>query len=168
MYKKTNRSQGFTIIETLIVLAISGMILLLVLLAIPTLTRNSRNNQRKQDVAAILDAISSYQLNNSGNYPNTTSFLDSAKVYYYDKSAIRFVDADIADASIAIISRNRGEIPATPESNADENKVIIYNYRKCDPENLGQSTYRGAGYRDMVALFGLETRTSSVSKCVEP
>lgn len=166
MNKKLDH-QGFTVVETLIVLAISGMILLIVLLAIPTLTRNSRNNQRKQDVTAILDAISSYQLSNSGNYPNTTSFLDSSKLTYYDKTAVRFIEADIAAASIALISKNRGEIPGSPETNNDPDKVIIYNYRKCDSVNLGQATFRGAGYRDMVALFGLETRTASTSKCIE-
>lgn len=162
------KDEGFTIIEVIIVLAISGLILSLIFLAIPTLTRNSRNNQRKQDVTAILDAVSSYQLNNSGNYPNTASFLDDTKLTYYDKSAIRFLDADIADASIAIIPRNRGNIPATLEINDDADKVIIYNYRKCDAVNLGQATYKGAGYRDMVALFGIETRSASAPKCLEP
>ena len=49
-----NRKDGFTIIEVLIVLAIAGLIMLIVFLAVPALQRNSRNTQRKNDVANIL------------------------------------------------------------------------------------------------------------------
>jgi prepilin-type N-terminal cleavage/methylation domain-containing protein len=66
---RSTASAGFTIIETLIVLVIAGLILLIVFDAIPALTRNSRNNQRKQDVQAILGVVSNYELNNSGNFP---------------------------------------------------------------------------------------------------
>ena len=50
---KTKREEGFTIIEVLIVLAIAGLILLIVFLAIPALQRNSRNTQRKNDSAGV-------------------------------------------------------------------------------------------------------------------
>ena len=44
------RNQGFTIIEVMIVLAIAGLIMLIVFLAVPALQRNQRNTARKQDV----------------------------------------------------------------------------------------------------------------------
>ena len=54
--QKTN-SEGFTIIEVMIVLAIAALILLIVLLAVPALQRGSRNTQRKNDVSALAGAI---------------------------------------------------------------------------------------------------------------
>ena len=72
MFKKLKKSEseGFTIIEVVIVLAIAAMILLIVLLAVPALQRNSRNTQRKNDVTAILASTSEFISNNSGLLPN--------------------------------------------------------------------------------------------------
>lgn len=67
--KLRNREKGFTIIEVLIVLAIAGLILLIVFLAVPALQRNARNTSRKDDVAALLGAISEFENNNGGQLP---------------------------------------------------------------------------------------------------
>ncbi|MGH7241470.1 MAG: type II secretion system protein, partial [Candidatus Saccharimonadales bacterium] len=70
---RNRKDEGFTIIEVLIVLAIAGLILLIVFLAVPALQRNSRNTQRKNDVAALLAGVNDYASNNSGSLPiNTT------------------------------------------------------------------------------------------------
>jgi prepilin-type N-terminal cleavage/methylation domain-containing protein len=66
---KQKRSEGFTIIEVLIVLAIAGLILLIVFLAVPALQRNSRNTQRNNDVAGVLGVINEYASNQNGNLP---------------------------------------------------------------------------------------------------
>jgi prepilin-type N-terminal cleavage/methylation domain-containing protein len=63
------RSEGFTIIEVLIVLAIAGLILLIVFLAVPALQRNSRNTQRKNDVSGVLGAVQEFANNNGGIMP---------------------------------------------------------------------------------------------------
>lgn len=65
----TKRNQGFTIIEVLIVLAIAGLILLIVFLAVPALQRNSRNTQAKNAAASVLGAINEFQNNNNGQLP---------------------------------------------------------------------------------------------------
>lgn len=71
MKTKLSNQKGFTIIEVLIVLAIAGLILLIVFLAVPALQRNSRNTQRKNDVAALLAGVAEYANNNSGNLPTS-------------------------------------------------------------------------------------------------
>jgi prepilin-type N-terminal cleavage/methylation domain-containing protein len=68
---QTNK-QGFTIIEVLIVLAIAGLIILIVFLAVPALQRNSRNTQYKNDAASLLSAASEFTNNNNGKLPTTT------------------------------------------------------------------------------------------------
>jgi prepilin-type N-terminal cleavage/methylation domain-containing protein len=67
--QKSKDQKGFTIIEVLIVLAIAGLILLIVFLAVPALQRNSRNTQRKADIQALLGAASEFSANNSGAIP---------------------------------------------------------------------------------------------------
>ncbi len=66
-------NQGFTIIEVLIVLAIAGLILLIVFLAVPALQRNSRNTQRRTEAARLLAVTSEFVNNNGGIVPNTTA-----------------------------------------------------------------------------------------------
>ena len=67
MFKKLNkRQEGFTIIEVMIVLAIAGVIMLVVFLAVPALQRNSRNTQRKSDAAHMSGLITEWQSNHGG------------------------------------------------------------------------------------------------------
>jgi prepilin-type N-terminal cleavage/methylation domain-containing protein len=60
---------GFTIIEVMIVLAIAGLILLIVFLAVPALQRNSRNTTAKNDAASVAAAMNEYKSNNDGGSP---------------------------------------------------------------------------------------------------
>ena len=71
--KRNGGSEGFTIIEVLIVLAIAGLILLIVFLAVPALQRNSRNTQIKNAASAVLGAVTEYENNNNGALPTTVS-----------------------------------------------------------------------------------------------
>lgn len=65
------RNEGFTIIEVMIVLAIAGLIMLIVFLAVPALQRNSRNTQYKNDAASYAAAVTEWQNNNNGKVPVT-------------------------------------------------------------------------------------------------
>ncbi|HEX4774340.1 MAG TPA: prepilin-type N-terminal cleavage/methylation domain-containing protein [Candidatus Saccharimonadales bacterium] len=77
--KKSNSDQqhilgdakGFTIIEVMIVLAIAGLILLIVFLAVPALQRSSRNTNRKSDAGRLASSISNFVSNNNGTAPST-------------------------------------------------------------------------------------------------
>lgn len=74
MLKKLQKSEkGFTIIEVMIVLAIAGLILLIVFLAVPALQRNSRNTQRKSDIGRIGSAATTVASNNNNNYAAVTA-----------------------------------------------------------------------------------------------
>jgi len=69
--KLQKSDQGFTIIEVMIVLAIAGLILLIVFLAVPALQRNARNTQIKNDAGTVSGGISSYESNNNGAVPTS-------------------------------------------------------------------------------------------------
>jgi prepilin-type N-terminal cleavage/methylation domain-containing protein len=159
---------GFTIIEVLIVLAIAGLIALLVFQAIPTLTRNSRNNERKNGVASILRAVSHYELNNSGSLPTdcggsgpapscfSSPFLQYDKLTYYDG----------LDGATSIVVT--GTTPASLLSHSaitNTETVEIYNYQRCDPSTIGAGTSSAAGYNDIAALYAVEGSSGAVSQC---
>ncbi len=75
MYKKLrNNTEGFTIVETLIVLAIAATIIVVVLLAVPALQRSSRNTQYKTAANDIASSISEYESNNNGTLPTASVF----------------------------------------------------------------------------------------------
>jgi len=69
---RQSKTEGFTIIEVLIVLAIAGLILLVVFLAVPALQRNSRNTQYRTEASRILSGAQEFINNNNGTLPVAT------------------------------------------------------------------------------------------------
>lgn len=141
------KSQGFTIIEVLIVLAIAGLIMLIVFLAVPALQRNNRNTQRKNDVQGALGAMTEYSSNNGGALPaDGAGSTLSIKSSYFDSAA-----------DVSIVST----VPATP----DANKLYIIKGAKCA---AGVATNTGASSRNIAAVYSLETSGGAfTSTCQE-
>lgn len=67
--KARKQTEGFTIIEVLIVLAIAGLIMLIVFLAVPALQRNSRNTSRRSEAGRYAAAANEFVSNNNGTLP---------------------------------------------------------------------------------------------------
>lgn len=65
---RRSRDSGFTIIEVLIVVAIAGLIIAIVFIAIPALKRNSRDFTRKHAVELTASALEQFNLS-YGHYP---------------------------------------------------------------------------------------------------
>lgn len=81
--KLKENQKGFTIIEVLIVLAIAGLIMVIVFLAVPALQRNSRNTQRTNDAAMISSSVNECLTNTNGSVStcnNGGSYLDTSKI----------------------------------------------------------------------------------------
>lgn len=72
MKQSSKQEWGFTIIEVMIVLAVAGLIMLIVFLAVPALQRNARNTQRKEAMGQIEAALEEYR-NNNAQYPFTNT-----------------------------------------------------------------------------------------------
>ena len=70
---KNRKEGGFTIIEVLIVLAIAGLIMLIVFLAVPALQRNARNTTNKNDASSVVGGINEYVSNNDGSFPTAVA-----------------------------------------------------------------------------------------------
>lgn len=82
---KKSREQGFTIIEVMIVLAIAGLIILVVLLAVPAVQRNGRNTAIKNDASALSAGLTEFGTTNSGSMP--TSLTQAASVVTFNGGA---------------------------------------------------------------------------------
>jgi prepilin-type N-terminal cleavage/methylation domain-containing protein len=65
---RDDRAVGFTIVEVLIVLAIAGLILLIIFLAVPAAQRSVRNHNRKAAADYIVAEMDTYKADH-GYYP---------------------------------------------------------------------------------------------------
>ena len=106
LLSKKNQS-GFTIIEVMIVLAIAGVIMLALFLAVPALQRNSRNNQRQSDAALVASAVNECLNARNGQVASCDTdgelqpnFLDPAKLRQLTGTrTIRVAGAEAAPAN---------------------------------------------------------------------
>lgn len=70
MYLRLKKlEEGFTIVETLIVLAIAALIITIVLIAVPDLQRSARNSNMLHDAQNVASAVQNYESNNQGATP---------------------------------------------------------------------------------------------------
>lgn len=161
MIKNSHRvsaDKGFTIVEMIIVLAVAGMILLVILLALPLLIRSGHNNQRRQDVQVVLQAVSRYELNNTGRIPNTHDLQDFLTTYELKK--LSYYEPSHITVNTPAATKTPETYPSVPLGNDD---MIINNHAKCQAD--GRATNRGAGYSDVVALFRIETADGMAFQC---
>lgn len=151
MKSKLQKSEkGFTIIEVLIVLAIAGLILLIVFLAVPALQRNSRNTQRKNDVQNVIGGVSEYVTNNNGALPADATALP-IKTALYQSADIDYTKNTNQQAAIG-----------TKVSG----KLYVKTFAKC---NTAGDDFAGTGAssRNIAALYEIEQSGSTVWKCQE-
>ena len=74
MYTKLKKiNEGFTIVETLIVLAIAALIITIVLIAVPDLQRASRNTNILHDAQNVASGVQSFEGNNDGALPTNAT-----------------------------------------------------------------------------------------------
>lgn len=128
------RTEGFTIIEVLIVLAIAGLIMLIVFLAVPALQRNSRNNARNNDASRI-SAAATECLSNRNNV--ATSCMSDAALNTGDRAQL--IDpVTFAGFNVGSVSR-----------------ANVWYGVKCNADNSAP-TATNATTRDFAVLYQLE------------
>jgi prepilin-type N-terminal cleavage/methylation domain-containing protein len=165
---KNDTSRGFTIIEIMIVLSIVGIIMTIVFLAIPSLQRSSRNNQRKRDANIMAVLLNEYIVNNGGQLPGDCSgnpgpncdtvFLLERDFSYYETKNVSFkFRSDALNDGFPVYNG-----PGNVEW------ITIANYYRCQtlPDGSEQAIHNGAGYKNLVLIYELETAgAATVKKC---
>jgi prepilin-type N-terminal cleavage/methylation domain-containing protein len=140
------RDAGFTIIEVLIVLAIAGLILLIVFLAVPALQRNSRNTQRKEDASKAVGVFQESVNNNNGNAVTGTtapSILSVANANYAYDSAVDY-------------NVSAGSFQALPATLAD-GTLYFRNFSTCGSGGNGQLGVTGGVARNFTITYIVES-----------
>lgn len=145
--------KGFTIIEVLIVLAIAGLILLIVFLAVPALQRNSRTTQLKNGAAAILSTTNEYVSNNNGAQPTGCTIAGDGTI-------------TISGTGTSSTGKTQGGYTCAFGGGAKTagNPVGAYNLNvntKCNGSAVQSAN------RAFAVTFTVETASSTVPQCVE-
>ena len=143
------RSEGFTIIEVLIVLAIAGLIMLIVFLAVPALQRNSRNTAVKNDVANALGGVAEFQAANSGVMP-TAATTTAGVVTYTGAAGSNPTTARVQGATL-VSSTVAAPAAAAPALGS----IVISLGFTCTTTNT----------RAAAALYAIETTAGPIRQC---
>jgi prepilin-type N-terminal cleavage/methylation domain-containing protein len=146
------KQQGFTIIEVLIVLAIAGLILLIVFLAVPALQRNARNTTAKDEGAQLASAATEFTNNAGGTVP---------------------VAAD--NASILALTKNKTVTVLTVETKKTTShpapalgQAVLDTGVKCGASGGATTTPLAAADRSMVLIYSIENSTGApIAQCIE-
>ena len=108
-------NKGFTIVEVLIVLAIAGVILATILIAVPALQRNSRNTKVKQAATALVAGAQEYASANGGTAPASAAW--SAPTVTWGATGTTQTKTTVAGGITVTPSLGSGTIPATFAAN---------------------------------------------------
>ena len=150
------RNQGFTIVEVMIVLAIAGLIILVVLLAVPALQRNSRNTTMKNDASAIAGAISEYMGANNGRSPDRVACANGTIT----------VDDTTVTTEVATNGKVQGGTACgTGAMPTVAGSINVTFARKCNAAGTGADTV--ANTRAAAVLYNTETSGPLAPQCLD-
>lgn len=157
MKKQQNKSEGFTIIEVLIVLAIAGLIMLIVFLAVPALQRNSRNTQRNSDASLLASGVNECLNNRNGQIASCNDVSDTANLgAFVDTTRLSQLTAPATPSGAATVPGSDTTIT---------NEANIYFGARCAPDGAGPDGGGGLA-RDYVVLFRVEGSSGSLPRCI--
>ena len=163
---------GFTIVETSLVLAIAGLIFLMVFIALPALQRSRRDTDRREDMILLVDKIKKFQSNNRGALPSGTgditgvTYSESAADttswagFYKNYLGNNFIDPagsaytlNIYDCGSNVVNTdctNKGNIGTATFPN--DFKIIIVRQASCN----GEKAVASSNPRKLAVLYKLE------------
>lgn len=177
---------GFTIIEVVLVLAVAGLIFAMAFIAVPSLQRSQRDNDRRDDMLTFVSEIKRYQTSNRGNLPGSGDS-DQTTIYVYgpgDKDAMpntwsafygsylgdRFVDPDGQMYTLKVMEckASRAERPCesavidavnTMRDNSFDNNnytMLVVTRAKCGSVNDATNVVGSSSPRNLAVVYRLE------------
>lgn len=158
-------TKGFTIIEVLIVLAIAGLILAIIFLAVPALQRNSRNTAIRSDAAAVLAAVNDYVANNQGALPTLPTTAQTGPTICFGTTTTGTCGAGETEAKVrggtsVQLFAGGTTMPTTTGT------IYVRTNIKCAGNNF--DTTAGGAPRAVAAGFLVESNSGQTSnQCIE-
>lgn len=159
---KNRKESGFTIVEVMIVLAIAGLVILIVFLAVPALQRNSRNTQAKNEASSVVGAVNELIANNNGKLPavstSATGGSDAAKILGNTKLQNVTTIAVVAQAATVTV----------PSATS----ITVIRGGKCVAPMVqgfaGNNTIQTAGTaRQFAVLYPMEDSAGNATGCID-
>ncbi|MDB5166056.1 MAG: hypothetical protein JWM37_128 [Candidatus Saccharibacteria bacterium] len=147
------RNEGFTIIEVLIVLAIAGLIMVVVFIAVPNLQRNARNNRIQTEANGLVTAYSEVSNNKGGQILTST-----------DVAAIKAAANNDTNSTIQTVTVTAGAGTTTV---ADTMSAQFFTKAKCDVDITNGKTVAGTTRTAALIYAKLSNdATGYVKQCV--
>ncbi len=167
--------KGFTIIEVVLVLAIAGLIFLMVFIALPTMQRNQRDTQRRNDYSALSTSITNYMTNNNGRFPgvcattqatspdgrtgickDTTKYINNS-----DNDGNKLAEDPSGNDYILTVVNNLANASITTAATTDQgSKVYVIQGADCSGTgDLGSAPAAKSGSRNFAIYGQLESGT---------
>lgn len=168
---KRKREQGFSIIEVLIVLAIAGLLMAVIFIAVPQLQRNARDNARQNLVNRLKSEMETYSSNNQGKYPLSTAACGATDSGKWCDFFTRYVSGKI---DVQDPSTGSNVITATPGTSGSATASYVAPYAagialpanagvmgiitgaKCDGEGVAASGTASATTKNFAVVMGLD------------
>ena len=160
MRKNKAGRNGFTIIEVMIVLAIAGLIMLIVFLAVPALQRSGRNTQRKSEASQVAGVVADYVSNNEGTLPSSQATLNqavaNAKLSFYTSSNVYYGGTGTIPTT-ATIGGNGNASTLTTED------IIFFPGAVCSGTT---ATTTNASSRSYALIYAVEGASVATPQCI--
>lgn len=168
MRKKLQKrnSEGFTIIEVMIVLAIAALILLIVLLAVPALQRNSRNTTIKNDASSVAGAVNTYESDNNGKLPVNIAGTGTVQLSGDKCSATAGTTAP--EESINVNGSTIVSCVSGPPKTVDPSNIEAVIGQTCEQSSdLGSGKPGATSARAVALYYSVETSGSPSLQCID-
>jgi len=154
--KLRKQTRGFTIIEVLIVLAIAGLILLIVFLAVPALQRNSRNTSYRNEAAQLLAATSEWSNNSNGQVP-------AASVSSTPGSNAEAIFQLTKNKNITVFEVEAFSATAVAAGDTTFDRAVLRTGSKCNATGTDTDPAAGAA-RQIAIVYAIESATGTVTR----
>lgn len=158
---KNRKSSGFTIIEVLIVLAIAGLIMVVVFLAVPALQRQGRNNALNTNANNIFTGVNNFVSNNNGTLPTGVA-LASNVVTITGPAGSNSETVRVDNGVASVLLQTSAASPATA---APGNVVIVTGTNaKCNTTASGLVS--GGSTRGVAVAYSAESGNGNIVRCL--
>lgn len=153
---------GFTIIEVMIVLAIAGVMIVAVFLAVPALQRNNRTSQRNSDASKILAAVNEC-LTNKNNQVGSCDQIAEIDVFL-DRTKLSQLTENTNAAQITTTGQTTAR---TAGGSAIDNTWRVSYRTRCNDDGAG-GTVQANNERSYAIMYGVEnTQGNTVVRCLQ-
>lgn len=152
--------KGFTIIEVSLVLAIGGLVLVLVFIALPGLQRSQRDSQRKDDIMLFAENVKKYQTNNNrGALPGTDTELGVIKTNFMngkfeDPNGVDYVLSYVDCSSVKTLGASCGTVNDIKDKSFADNNYTLHFVASAACEN--NLAVKSSNKRKAAILYKLE------------